>query len=67
MCETNDPVNFKEKIDKKFLDINEISKRIKLGEDIIGRKDNFNKIELDETFPDYLLDNREKYNEWIQL
>ena len=67
MCETNDPVNFKEKIDEKFLDINEISKRIELGEDIIGRKDNFYKIELDETFPDYLLDNREKYQEWIQL
>ena len=67
LCETNDPVNFKEKIDEKFLDINEISKRIELGEDIIGRKDNFYKIELDETFPDYLLDNREKYHEWIQL
>ena len=67
MCETNDPINFKEKINKKFLDINEISKRIELGEDIIGRKDNFYKIELDETFPDYLLDNREKYHEWIQL
>ena len=67
MCETNDPINFKEKINKKFLDINEISKRIELGEDIIGRKDNFSKIELDKTFPDYLLDNIEKYHEWIQL
>jgi len=67
LCETNDPVNFKEKIDKKFLDINEIRKKIELREDIIGRKDNFNKIELDKTFPDYLLDNREKYREWIQL
>ena len=67
LCETNDPINFKEKIDKKFLDINEISKRIELGHDIIGRKDNFSKIELDNSFPNYLLDNREKYHEWIQL
>ena len=67
LCETNDPINFKEKINKKFLDINEISKRIELGEDIIGRKDNFSKIELDKTFPDYLLDNIEKDHEWIQL
>ena len=67
LCETNDPINFKEKIDKKFLDINEISKRIELGDDIIGRKDNFSKIELDNSFPNYLLDNREKYHEWIQL
>ena len=67
LCETNDPINFKEKIDKKFLDINEISKRIELGDDIIGRKDNFSKVELDNSFPNYLLDNREKYHEWIQL
>ena len=67
LCETNDPINFKEKIDKKFLDINEISKRIELGHDIIGRKDNFSKIELDNSFPNYLLENREKYHEWIQL
>ena len=50
LCETNDPINFKEKIDKKFLDINEISKRIELGDDIIGRKDNFSKVELDNSF-----------------
>ncbi len=67
LCETNDPINFKEKIDKKFLDINEISKRIELGHDIIGRKDNFSKVELDNSFPNYLLENREKYHEWIQL
>ena len=67
LCETNDPINFKEKIDKKFLDINEISKRIELGDDIIGRKDNFSKVELDNSFPNYLLENREKYHEWIQL
>ena len=67
LCETNDPVNFKEKIDKKYLNINEIKKRVELGEDIIGREDNFTKIELDHSFPDYLLTNKEKYSEWIQL
>ena len=67
LCETDDPIHFKEKIDEKYLNIEEIKKRINEGQDIIGRKDNFNKIELDNTFPDYLLDNREKYREWIQL
>ncbi len=65
LCETNDPINFKEKIDKKFLDINEIKKRVLKGEDIIGRDDNFNKVPLDNSFPIYLRENRNKYKEWI--
>ena len=65
LCETNDPINFKEKIDKKFLDINEIKKRVLKGEDIIGRDDNFNKIPLDSSFPIYLRENKNKYKEWI--
>ena len=47
--------------------LREIKKRVELGEDIIGREDNFTKIELDHSFPDYLLTNKEKYSEWIQL
>ena len=57
LCETNDPVNFKEKIDEKFLDINEIIKRVNNNEDIIGRDDNFMYVEIDESFPNYLLEN----------
>ena len=65
LCETNDPVNFKEKIDEKFLDINEIIKRVNNNEDIIGRDDNFMYVELDESFPNYLLENLDNYKSWI--
>ena len=65
LCETNDPVNFKEKIDKKFLDVNEIKKKVLKGEDIIGRDDNFKKVTLDSSFPIYLRENKNKYKEWI--
>jgi len=65
LCETNDPYNFNEKINEKYLDINEIKKRIELGEDIIGRKDQFKKILLDETYPEYLKKNIENFKNWI--
>ena len=65
LCETNDPVNFKEKIDEKFLDINEIIKRVNNNEDIIGRDDNFMYVDIDESFPNYLLENLKNYKSWI--
>ena len=46
LCETNDPHVFKEKIDEKYLNLNEIEKKITLGKDIIGREDNYEKIEI---------------------
>ena len=65
LCETYDPYVFKEKIDKKFLDINEIEKRIKNGLDIIGRDESYSPISLDHRFPDYIIKNRNKLKEWI--
>ena len=65
LCETNDPINFKEKIDEKYLNVNEIKKKIENQADIIGRNDSFTKIKLNENFPEYLLSNKEFYNEWI--
>ena len=65
LCETNDPIHFKERIDPKYLQIDEIQKKIISGEDIIGRKDNFEKIELDYSFPEYLIKNKENYSDWI--
>ena len=67
LCETDDPVHFKEKIDKKYLNLEEIKKRIVLGEDIIGRKDNFIKINLDNSFPKFLIDNKLVYEDWLAL
>ena len=65
LCETNDPVNFKEKIDEKHLNLNEIKKKIENQIDIIGRNDSFTKIVLNENFPEYLLNNKEFYEEWL--
>jgi len=65
LCETNDPYNFNEKIDKKYLQIDEIKKRIDSGQDIIGRKDDFKAKKLDDTFPRYLLNNKTLYKDWI--
>ena len=65
LCETNDPFHFKEKIEEKYLNIEEISKRVATGEDIIGRNDRFNKIILDNSFPDYLIKNKFLFKDWI--
>ena len=66
LCETNDPYHFKEKIDLKYLQLNEIKTRISKGKDIIGRKDNFIKIEMDESYPDYILNNEDILKDWIE-
>ena len=65
LCETNDPYNFNEKIDKKYLQIDEIKKRIDSGQDLIGRKEDYKPKKLDDTFPKYLLENKALYKEWI--
>jgi len=65
LCETNDPYNFNEKIDKKYLQIDEIKKRMSLGQDIIGRKEIYKFKKLDESFPEYILNNKNLYKEWI--
>jgi len=65
LCETNDPHIFKEKIDKKFLEVDEIKKRIKDGLDIIGRDENYKPIKLDERFPDYILNKKKELIDWI--
>ena len=63
--ETNDPVNFKEKIDDKYLNMDSIREKIDNQRDIIGRNDNFKKITLDSSFPKYLITNLKLYSDWI--
>ena len=65
LCETNDPYNFNEKIDEKYLQLDEIKKRMNLGQDIIGRNDIYEKIEIDSTFPSYILENKNLFKDWI--
>ncbi len=67
LCETDDPIHFKEKIDEKYLNIEEIKKRINKGQDIIGRKDNFIKVNLDNSFPKFLINNQSIYSDWLIL
>ncbi len=65
LCETNDPYIFKEKINQKYLDINNIKKFINEGKDIIGRNDRFKAVALDNKFPDYLISNVKNYSDWL--
>ena len=58
-------INFKEKIDEKHLNLNEIKKKIENQIDIIGRNDSFTKVVLNENFPEYLLNNKEFYEDWL--
>ena len=65
LCETNDPVNFKEKIDDKYLSLESINRMIQAKKDIIGRNHIYKKIEIDKSFPNYLLNNLDNYKDWI--
>ena len=65
LCETNDPYHFKEKINEKFLNLEEIKKRVKKGEDIIGRDDKFVRIQVDNSYPKYILENLSKFSQWL--
>ena len=65
LCETNDPYIFKEKIDPKYLDVSEIKKKITQGKDIIGREEIYKPQKLDNTFPKHIIENIEKYKDWI--
>ena len=67
LCETDDPFHFNERIDKKYLNLREIKKRIDKKFDIIGRKDEFKKIKLDKSYPNYFLKHKKKYANWIEL
>ena len=54
-----------EKIDRKYLQIEEIEKRVKEGKDIIGREETYKAKKLDKLFPKYILNNLELYKKWI--
>ncbi len=65
LCETNDPYIFKEKIDEKYLNLQEITNRISSGLDIIGREENYKPVKLDDRFPDFIIKNKKDFIEWI--
>ncbi len=70
------PENIKKKIKSfahgefnksEFLDINSIEKKINNSEDIFDRGIVYKKVKIDESFPKYIVDNKEKFKEWIIL
>ena len=43
----------------------QIQKKIDFGEDIIGRNEVYKANKIDKFFPKYILNNLEKYKNWI--
>ena len=52
---------------KKFSDVDVIKKKISLGIDLFERGHKYKKVKIDETFPNYLRENTEKYKDFIIL
>ena len=48
-----------------FVNEENIRLKIEKNEDIFGRGYKIKRIELDESFPKYILDNKKKLKEWI--
>jgi len=65
LCETNDPFIFKEKIDPRYLNEQEIELRINKGLDIIGRSEKYEKIDIGKKYPNYILKNINQFKNWI--
>ena len=49
----------------EFINIKNIENRIKNNEDVFNRGFNLKKINIDETFPDYIIKNKQKLTDWI--
>jgi beta-1,4-mannosyl-glycoprotein beta-1,4-N-acetylglucosaminyltransferase len=48
-----------------FIDEENIKKKISMGKDIFDRGINYRKVQLDDSFPKYIIDNKEKFKDWI--
>ena len=65
LCEYRDDYIFFSSIDEKYLTSEVIKENIQNKKDLIGRNDVFKKINIDKNYPDYLLNNINKYKDWI--
>jgi len=50
---------------KEFTDINSIENKINNLKDLFNRNIKYQKVELDDTFPKYILDNKKNFKNWI--
>ena len=48
-----------------FVDEKKIAKRIENKQDLFNRNIAYKKIEVDETYPKYIFDNKAMFKEWI--
>ena len=48
-----------------FTDTNLIKRKISQGEDLFQRNIKYKKITIDNTFPEYIIKNKEKFKDWI--
>ena len=65
LCETNDPYHFKERINEKYLNLEQIKEQKLKNKDIIGRDDTFKKVNIDKNYPEFVTNNIEMLKEWI--
>ena len=66
LCEYKDDHVFFNSIDEKFLDQRVIQYNIDNKLDIIGRNFEYKKINIDNSFPEYIYKNKEKFQNWIE-
>ena len=50
---------------EKFTNVHNIKEKILNGEDLFERNIKYKKVDMDETFPDYIMENRVKFKDWI--
>ena len=49
----------------EFANLKSIEENIRMKKNIFGLKFSYRKIDIDHTFPKYIIDNKEKFKEWI--
>ena len=49
----------------EFANEENIEKRIKMKKNIFGIGFSYKKIDIDNTFPKYIVENKEKFKDWI--
>lgn len=50
---------------EEFTNVKLIKEKISLGQDLFQRKISYKKIDIDETFPDYIVSNKKMFKDWI--
>ena len=50
----------------EFSNIDTIKKKILEMKDLFNRDHNYQKVKIDNTYPDYIINNKDKFNEWIK-